>query len=289
MSQMTMAPTESLPEKTAAAWPLRAWFVAEVLFALASSSSVFLTPAATATHFAWPIQPVVTAAVFGAIYLCALLLMAGGFFTRIWEHVRVIVLPSAVFTAAMLLPTYLHLDRFSTGSISFAIWLASYVLPPPVFVACYLWQQRRAQPVGKGITTPLPSVERAVLFANGIALMLLSIAVMAFPAILQAVAPFTFTPLTARAMAGFLTLAALLQVSMACENDWPRCRLATVLLIPLPFAILFQLVRYADQVQWSNAALWIFLLDAAVIALLCAKLWLRPPPPVAYHAGERAR
>jgi hypothetical protein len=268
----------SLPERkeTPAAWPLRAWFIAETLFALASSSAVFLSPQATATNFAWPIQPVVTAAVFGAIYFCALLLMVAGFFTRVWERVRVIVLPSAVFTAVMLLPTYLHLDRFSTGSISFAIWLASYVLPPPVFVACYVWQQKRAQAVGIGITAPLPTFDRRVLFANGAALTVTSIAVMLSPAILQTIAPFTFTPLTARALAGFISLAALLQISMAWENDWPRARLATVLLIALPVAILFQLVRYADEVQWNNVALWVFLFDLGFIAILCAKLWSRP-------------
>jgi hypothetical protein len=263
--------------ETPAAWPLRAWFIAEIFFALASSSSVFLWPQATATQFAWPIQPVVTAAVFGAIYLSALLLMTAGFFTRIWEHVRVIVLPSAVFTAAMLLPTFLHIDRFSTGSVSFVIWLASYVLPPPAFVACYWWQQRRSQPVGTGISAPLPGAVRAFLFANGAALMGFAIVVMIFPAALQAIAPFAFTPLTARALAGFITLAALLQVAMACENDWPRARLATVLLIPMPLAILFQLVRFAGEVQWSNVALWVFLLDATLVAALCALLWLSPP------------
>jgi len=260
-----------------AAWPLRAWFVAEIFFALASSWAVLLAPQAAATNFAWPIQSVVTAALFGAIYFCALPLMVAGFFTRIWERVRVVVLPSAVFTAVMLLPTFLHIDRFATGTVSFAIWLASYVLPPPVFVACYIWQQKRSQPVGSGITAPLPKLERRFLFANGTALMVFSIAVMLFPSILQAIAPFTFTPLTARAFAGYVTLVALLQISMAFENDWPRGKLATVMLIPLPFVILFQLVRFGNGVQWSNVALWIFLLDAGLVAALSARLWLQPP------------
>jgi hypothetical protein len=264
-------------EETPVAWPLRAWFIAEIFFAVASSWAIFVAPQSTASNFAWPIQPAVTAALFGAIYLSALPLMVAGFFTRIWERVRVIVLPAAVFTAVMLLPTLLHLDKFATGSVAFTIWLASYVLPPPVFVACYVWQQMRSQRVGSGIVAPLPKLERSFLFANGATLMAFSTAVMLFPAILQAIAPFTFTPLTARAFAGYITLVALLQISMACENDWPRSRLATVLLIPLPFAILFQLVRFGNQVQWSNVALWIFLLDVILVAALSARLWLRPP------------
>jgi len=271
------AETPAAAKETPAAWPLRAWFIAEVFFALASSWAVLLAPQATATNFAWPIQPVVTAAVFGAIYFCALPLMVVGVFTRTWEHVRVVVLPAAVFTAAMLLPTFLHIDRFSTGTVSFAIWLASYVLPPPVFVACYVWQQQRSQRVGSGITAPLPTLERGFFFANGAALAIFAVAVMLTPAILQGIAPFTFTPLTARAFAGYVTLVALLQISMAFENDWQRGKLATVMLIPLPFVILLQLVRFGDGVQWSNVALWVFLADLGLIAALCVKLWLRPP------------
>jgi hypothetical protein len=265
------------PAETPVAWPLRAWFAAEVFFAAASSSATLLAPHATQSNFAWPIQPVVAAALFGAIYFCALLLMLAGAFTRIWERVRVIVLPSAVFTAVMLLPTFLHWDRFTTQSVSFALWLASYLLPPPIFVACYIWQQKRSQPVGFDVTQPLPGFARTFLFANGAALTVFSIVVMLFPSSLQAIAPFAFTPLTARALAGFVVLAALLQVSMALENDWPRATLAAVMLIPLPFVVLCQLIRFASGVQWGNAALWIFLVDLGLVAALCAKLWLQPP------------
>jgi hypothetical protein len=64
---------------------------------------------------------------------------------------------------------------------------------------------------------------------------------------------------------------------MAWENDWPRMRLATFMLIPLPIAIFFQLVRFSDGVQWSNLALWVFLIDATGLAMLCVRLWLIPP------------
>jgi hypothetical protein len=49
------------------------------------------------------------------------------------------------------------------------------------------------------------------------------------------------------------------------------------MLIPLPIVILFQLVRFSDGVQWSNVALWVFLVDAGLTTALCIKLWLRPP------------
>jgi hypothetical protein len=264
--------------ETPAAWPLRAWFGAEVFFAVASSWALLLSPQEATTNFAWPIKSVVTAALFGAIYFSALPVMLAGVFSHTWERVRVVVLPAAVFTATMMIPTILHWGNFATGSVAFAIWLASYVLPPLVFVACYIWQQKRSQPVGSGVTQPLPSLERTIFLVNGAALTVFAIAVMAFPSVLQTIGPFGFTPLTARAFAGYVTLAALLQISMAFENDWVRSRVATVMLIPLPFLIVFQLVRFGSGVQWSNVALWIFLIDIGLIAALCARLWLQPPP-----------
>ena len=89
-------------------WPLRAWMAVEVLFGLAAISTVFLRPEDTADNFAWPIQPPVMAAVLGAFYLASALLFVLPLFARIWQHVRVMVLPSAAFSTAILLATFLH-------------------------------------------------------------------------------------------------------------------------------------------------------------------------------------
>ena len=159
---------------------MRAWFVAEIFFALASSWALLLAPQATETNFAWPIQPVVTAAVFGAIYFCALLLMLAGFFTRIWERVRVIVLPSAAFTAVMLMPTFLHL-----GPIFDRVGLFAHLARELCAAAAGLCRMLhlatgRSQPVGSGVTQPAADDCAAFLFVNGAALAVFSIAVMLF-------------------------------------------------------------------------------------------------------------
>ena len=51
--------------------------------------------------------------------------------------------------------------------------------------------------------------------------------------------------------------------------------MSTVLII-LPFALFFQLVRFSAEVQWSNIALWVLLLDVSVTVLLFLYLWLTP-------------
>lgn len=57
------------PEGTPIAWPLRAWLGVEVLFGVAAVKAIGIAPADSQTNFAWPIQPVVMAAVLGAFYM----------------------------------------------------------------------------------------------------------------------------------------------------------------------------------------------------------------------------
>lgn len=60
---------------------------------------------------------------------------------------------------------------------------------------------------------------------------------------------------------------------MAWEGDWRRARLATTMLIVLPFAVLIQLARFADQVDRGSVALWVRLADLSAVAGVCGYLW----------------
>lgn len=255
-------------------WPLRAWMAVEVVFGLLAIGSVFLNPGNTPQDFAWPIKPVVMAALLGAYYFSAALLFVLPLFSQTWQQVRVMILPTAVFSLVMVLATVLHWDRFSVGTPPFYVWLASYVLPPPIFGALYWWHQRDSAPVGAAIEAPLPGWARGFLLVNGLAQAALAALFFAAPALLQQIAPWEFTPLTVRTLCGWLFGIGLLQASMSWEGDWRRARLATTTLILLPFAIVVQLLRFAEQVNWANLALWVLILDAAAVAAALVVLWL---------------
>jgi hypothetical protein len=246
----------------------------EVLFGLLAIGSVFLNPGNTAQDFAWPIQPVVMAALLGAYYFSAALLFVLPLFSRTWQQVRAMIIPTAVFSLVMDLATVLHWDKFSVGTPPFVVWLASYVLPPPIFGALYWWHQRDSAPVGAGIEVPLPDWARGFLRWNGAAQAGLAALFFAFPALLLQIAPWSFTPLTARTLCGWLIGVGLLQVWMSREGDWRRVRLATTTLILLPFAIALQLGRFAEQVSWANLSLWTLLLDTAAVAAVLVFLWI---------------
>ena len=254
--------------------PLRVWMAVEVFFGLAAISTVFLRPEDTANNFAWPIEPPVMAAVLGAFYFASALPFVLPLFARTWQRVRVMILPSAAFSTAMLLATFLHWDKFSVGTFPFFIWFASYVLPPPIFVALYIWHQRRAAPPGAGIEIPVVGWARTSFRINGVAVSALALAGFAVPGLLTSAAPWDVTPLTTRTLCGWLLAVGLLQVSMAWEGDWRRARLATAMLMVLPVAVLVQLGRFAGQVDWGSLSLWVLLADFSAVAGVCGYLWL---------------
>lgn len=267
-------PNASASAATPIAWWLRAWMVVEIFFGLAAISSIFLSPGHTATNFAWPIKSTVMAAVLGAFYFASALLFVLPLFAKRWQDVRVMILPTAVFATMMCVTTFLHWSKFSLGTLPFNVWLASYVLPPPIFLAAYLWHQRRAARVGVAVDAPLPGAARAFLHVNGVAVVVVAVALYVAPAVALTRGPWPLTPLTLRALCSWLIGVGLLQAAMARENDWRRVRLATAMLLLLPPAMFVQLARFSAEVDWTNAPLWLLLADVSAAGLAAAWLWL---------------
>lgn len=250
---------------TSIAWPLRAWLAVEVLFGAAAVLAIGLSPANTKANFAWPIQPVVMAAVLGGFYITSAPLFLLPLFAKRWEMIRVMILPTALFSTAQLVATILHWDKFSVGTVAFYVWFASYLLPPPIFVSAYLWHQRQAASRPAASDDPLPLWLYWLLIICGSILTIGAILVFIFPNLLIPMFPWQLTPLTARSLCGWLMVVGAIMLSMSRENDRTRTRLATPMFILLLPALLLQMLRYADQVNWSNPALWLSLILFAVI------------------------
>jgi hypothetical protein len=247
------------------AWPLRAWLGIEILFGLAAMATIALTPADTARHFAWPIKPTVTAALLGAFYMSSAWVFVLAALAKRWESIRVMMIPAILFTFTELLATFVHWDRFAVGTMPFNVWFASYLLPPPILAACYWWQQRRAVP--KSDDTPLARSVRSALVLIGTVLTIEGTLAFIWPKILIDTAPWTLTPLTARAICGWLIALGTMMLSVAYENDRDRARVVAPFFILLLPAVYWQLTRFSSEVNWSHGRI---IVNLVVLVIICA-------------------
>jgi hypothetical protein len=245
---------------TPIAWPLRAWLIVEVLFGIGAVLAIGRDPANSATNFAWPINPVVMAAVLGGFYITSAPLFLLPLFAKRWENIRVMILPAALFCTVQLAATFLHWDKFSIGTTPFYVWFASYLLPPPIFLAAYLWHQNKASSNITPSNDPIPSWLNRLLMISGGLVTVIAALVFLFPNLLIPIFPWQLTPLTARSLSGWLIAVGTLMLSMAREDDRRRARLATPMLILLLPVLLMQMLRFAEQVNWGSPVLWIGLL-----------------------------
>lgn len=245
------------PQTTPIAWYTRAWLVVEVMFGVLTILSITLFPADTATNFAWPIRPVVMAATLGGFYLSVSIPLTLAMITRHWENMRLVVLPAIAFTSIELLITFLHWDRFSVQTAPFYVWFASYILPPPIFLIVYLLQQRQAAP--RAFDRPLPAALRWYLLVLGGLFVLEGLITLVYPPYLTASFPWALTPLTARALSGWLVAVGGVMLSAAFENDRTRVRIAGPFFAAILPALMIQVGRYAHEVDFSHPRLYISL------------------------------
>lgn len=250
------------------AGPFRAWLAVEVLFGIGAVLAVGVSPQDTATNFAWPIQPVVMAAVLGAFYITSAPLFLLPFFAKRWRMIRAMVLPTALFSTIQLAATFLHWDKFSVDTTPFYVWFASYLLPPPIFVAAHLWHQKRI-----GDESPVPMedqipdwLRRALLILGALLCLIAALAFFA-PGLLIPIFPWKLTPLTSRSLSGWLAAVGTISLSMRRENSRTRSRLATpMFMLALP-ALLLQTGRFANEVDWASPVLWVGLIIFALVGL----------------------
>lgn len=249
-------------------WALRIWLAIEVMFGVMSLLTISLTPADTARHFSWPIKPEVTAALLGGFYIAAATVFVLALFARRWENIRVFVIASILFSSAELIATFLHWDRFSVGTLPFNVWFVSYLLPPPLFAFFYVWHQRRVAPLPGAIDEPLPQGLRVVMAILGALLFALGLLAFIRPAILIALMPWEFTPLTTRALSGWIIATGTMMLSGARENDRTRVRILSPLFILLLPAVAFEVARFSEQVDWSHPGLYGGIAVLAVIFVI---------------------
>ena len=216
---------------------------------------LILLASRTDDFFAWTINPPLTAAYLGGVYwaACAGLLAAAR--RELWADARSIIPAAFTFTTLTTILTFIHLDRFHTGSPRAWAWIAVYVATPPVLVLLWFRQQRVA---GDDPPRRLPYAPwvRVVMAVQCLVALGVGGALYLFPEDARDVWPWALTPLTGRAVgAGLLGLAAAAAWGLK-EADWERIGGPAISVLVFGALQLIAIVHYHGTVDWGSWELW---------------------------------
>ena len=188
--------------------------------------ALYLHPGETDHRFAWTISSRMTAMLMGAGYGSAILFYGRVLLGRRWHRVALGFIPTAVFTWLLLAATLLHWDKFRHGSVPFMLWVWIYAITPVLVPAVWLLNRPRDPGTPEPADAVLARPTRAVLVAAGILLLAVAAAMFLRPTALISAWPWPLTPLTARAVAGFIALPGVAWLAIAADGRWSAGRVA---------------------------------------------------------------
>jgi hypothetical protein len=235
----------------------------------------------TATHFAWTINPPLTAAFLGSAYWAAAAFEWSAARARSWAEARIAVPAVFVFTVLTLVATLIHLEKFHLGG-SFAagtqfvtwVWIAIYAIVP-VLMAVLWWRQVSLDGADPPRLRPLPVWLRALVAAQAALLLVVGGALFLAPEHAASWWPWDLTPLTGRATGAWALSLGVAAGHALWENDVARVRPAAFAYAAFAVLETVSVVRFADDGDWGSVSglLYLaFLASSAVVGV--ATIWL---------------
>ena len=240
-------------------------------FLVAAAFLLLVLPGGTEQHFAWTIQPPVTAMLLGSAYAGGIWFFVQVAVQRRWHRVRHGFPAVLVFATLLGIATFLHWDRFHFGHVSFITWVALYVSTPVLVLVALILNVREDDGMPEGDDVEIPAPWRYVLALVGAASTVTGLVLFIMPSLLIGAWAWEVTPLTARVVGAVLTLPGLVNIWMLWDDRWSAFRrVFQAQLVSLACILLAIVVRLADF-EWERPSAWLFAIgivaSAAVYAL----------------------
>jgi hypothetical protein len=234
--------------------------------------SLFVLTEDTDSSFAWTINPPITAAFLGAGYWSGLLMLILAAREQTWAAARVAVPVAFTLDTALLLATFIHLERFHMDTVIGWLWLITY---SSLLVALPIALHRQlAEPGGDPPrVAPIPGWMRRMMAVQAAGLFGLGLALFVAPSDVGEIWPWELTPLTGRAVGGMLMTHAAAAAVVAYEGAWERVYAPSVSSVLLGVLHAIVLVRYGDTLDWGHVGTWAYVAFAAGALVAGAYAW----------------
>jgi hypothetical protein len=226
---------------------------------------LFLLSEQTDTYFAWTFAAPISAAFLGAGYWSAMFHAYTGARAKAWATVRTSMPAALTATGLLSLTTFLHLDKFHLGSPLLItrfvtwVWIAVYVLVPPILAIAWIIQNRLPGAHAKG-QNPLPSWMRGSFALLTVFALFSGLGLFLAPERMSALWPWPVTPLAARAVSSWLSAFGVACASLTFENDLRNGAGTCSSLFAFSILELIVMARYAAVVDWGKPMSIVYML-----------------------------
>ncbi|MFF1877002.1 hypothetical protein [Leifsonia sp. NPDC058230] len=245
-----------------------------VPFLVAAFVLLYGFPTRTDELFAWTINPPLTAMFLASAY-------AGGiwFFVQVvrpnrWHHVRYGFPAVFVFATLLAISTFIHLDKFHFGHISFIVWITLYIVTPFLVFAAMIANAPADPRTPEERDVRIPTFMRILLAVVGLAALATGIFLFVVPQVAIDVWAWPLTPLTARVCGAILTLPGLVNVWMLGDSRWSAFRqMFQAQLASLVFIAGALAIRNGD-LDWTRPSTPMFVIGIAVSFVVYAAFYL---------------
>jgi hypothetical protein len=229
---------------------------------------LFVFPDRAEDLFTWNIQPPITAAFLGAMYVSGtpLLLLVARRGTS-WLQVRAVLPPFVTVSVGMLIVTLVHSDRFIWSSPVTWLWLALYAIFPPLVIALYVRHARQAPAERESAGVEMGPQFRAGAATIGASLAVSGLALFVAPRTFDGLWPWPLTPLTAGAIGAWLLSLGVALGAVAREHDWAAIRLIAPQGVLVAALLLAGVARFHDTFEWNDPVTWVYVGGVAIAFL----------------------
>lgn len=244
---------------------IRLLYLAGTGLALGAAFMTYVLTSHTDDYFAWPIAPDISAAFLGGCYCTAVTLLYLSSQATTWVQGRLAAVPVMSISVLLLVATVVHWDKFDHDHFVFWLWLAAYVLVPPVLLFL-IFRQLREPGEDPVPARPPAAGTRAGMAVHAFILLMVGAILFFATGTAQDFWPWALTPLTSRAIGAFTIGFGLAAAGGLLEGDLDRLYAPALAYAVLGAAQLIVVARYPDEFD-LDAVGWIYLAFFATVLL----------------------
>ena len=208
----------------------------------------------------------------GSMYLSGATFMIGGILSRYYAEVRVMVPAIAIWTGMLFIVSLFYLGEFDYSRTQVWIWFGAYLIYP--LIAIWLtWQNRTLHERFEG--PELPAWARGYLFAQGVLVTVLALALLLAPELMISVWPWSITRLLAQIYSAPFLAYGLSSLMISRLRTWAEIRVVVTATLVFALGVLLASLIHRALFSPGNLSTWLwfggFLLATIILGLLTVR------------------